>query len=175
MTSASSLRLTGFCKWLDSLFFFKFFGEKNWKLGQIDDKMYYSCLSFRLQPTQINPFAVNHKPSMLNCLHSSLCSFAFLHLCLSRPSSSIYCFVSSLVLWLLPGIGYAPQLMCWETPSVPVSWNTCPVMSCRGRTLSWATQWWRRQTRSRTSSSARRTSTRTRGVPRARRRCRGCG
>lgn len=117
----------------------------------------------------------NHEPSMWNCLHSSVCSFAFPDLCLSRPVMFISCFVSSPALCLYPGTGYVPPLMSLETPSVPVLWNTCPATSYRERTLSSATRWWRRQTRSRTSSSARRTSTRTRGAQRARLRCRRCG
>lgn len=117
----------------------------------------------------------NHEPSMWNCLHSSVCSFAFPHLCLSHPFMFISCFVTSPALCLYPGTGYVPPLMSLETPSVPVLWNTCPATSYRERTLSSATRWWRRQTRSRTSSSARRTSTRTRGAHRARLRCRRCG
>lgn len=115
-----------------------------------------------LQPAEIYNFSVNQEHSVLNC-------------CLSHPSWSIYCLDSSLAVCPFPGIGYVPQPTSWETPLVPASWNTCPVMSCRGRTPSSATRWWRRRTRSRTSSSARRTSTRTRGARKARLRCRGCG
>lgn len=70
------------------------------------------------------------------------------------------------------GTDYAPPPMCWETPLVRVLWNTFPAMSCRTRTQRWATQWWRRQARSRTSSFVGRMSMRMKGPLTVRPRCR---
>lgn len=176
MTSASSLRSTGFCKWLNSHFFPNcFLKKKKLETGQIEGKMCHSLPEFQAV-VSLNQ-SVCSEPRTFHAQLFELHSLLFRNpsLSFSHPSLSIYGLVSSLALCLFPGIDYVPPLMSWATPSVPVSWNTCPVMSCRERTLSSATRWWRRKpTRSRTSSSARRTSTRTRGVQIARLRCRGC-
>lgn len=126
---------------------------------------------------------VHNSPVELFTLFSSLLfvcliSHPFAVSCLSRPFYSIFTssLLSSSALCLFPGTDYAPPLTSLETPSVPVSWNICPVTSCREKMLSLPTPWWwKRWTRSRTGSSARRMNMRMRGALRVRPKCRRCG